>query len=76
MSPLLSKGQLWSVRAKRKQALAIQRKVILVVAAEEWGAATAGGGILHVFTSNDPPLRSSWNKLEGMEKEKKGKTKK
>lgn len=68
MSPLLSKGQPWSVRVKRKQAVAIQRKVIFVVAAEEWGAATAGGGFM--FSLQTTPLRSSWNKLEGMEKEK------
>lgn len=76
MSPLLSKGQPWSVRVKRKQAVAIQRKVILVVAAEEWGAATAGRvGASFMFSLQTTPSRSSWNKLEGMEKEKKEKEK-
>lgn len=50
---LLSKGQLWSVCMKLKQAAAIQRKVMLMVAAEERGTAITGGA-LHVFTSNGP----------------------
>lgn len=50
---LLSKGQFWSVCMKLKQAATIQRKVRLMVAAEERGTATAGGA-LHVFASNGP----------------------
>lgn len=50
---LLSKGHLWSVCVKLNQAAVSQRKVTLVVAAEERGAAAAGGA-LHVFTSNGP----------------------
>lgn len=50
---LLSKGHLWSVCMKLNQAAVSQRKVKLMVAAEERGTLAAGGA-LHVFTSNDP----------------------
>lgn len=49
---LLSKGHLWSVCMKLNQAAVSQRKVKLMVAAEERGTSAAGGA-LHVFTSNN-----------------------
>ena len=62
---LFSKGHLWSFCAELNQAAVSQRKVMLMVAAEERG--TAAGGALHVFSLQMAPLRSSWQ-IEGDEK--------
>lgn len=53
MPPSFLKGHHWSVCMKLNQAAVSQRKVILMVAAEE-RETVAAGGALHVFTSNIP----------------------
>lgn len=60
---LFSKGHLWSFCMELNQAAVSQRKVMLMVAAEERGT-TAAGGALHDFSLQTALLRSSWQ-IEG-----------